>query len=122
MATVRDRIEGLAFKEVLKAEDAKMKAKYADQFPTRLPDTTDHVPGHMFHCIRLKNPTKVNNGKGYVAPKEYQESWKKLLDEHLQAGRIRPSSSEYASLAVCVPKYIAGVPDLTVPPRWVNDY
>ena len=122
MATVRDRIEGLAFKEVLKAEDAKMKAKYADRFPTRLPDTTDHVPVHMFHRIRLKNPTKVNNGKGYAAPKKYQESWKKLLDEHLQSGHIRPSSSEYASPAFCVPKYIAGVPDLTGPPCWVNDY
>ena len=53
MATVRDRIEGLTIKEVLKAEDTKMKAKYADWFPTQLPDTTDHVPGHMFHCIRL---------------------------------------------------------------------
>ena len=74
MAAVRDCIEGLAFQEVLKVEDAKMKAKYANRFPTRLPDTTDHVPGHMFHHIRLKDPTKVNNGKGYAAPKKYQES------------------------------------------------
>ena len=122
MAAVRDCIEGLAFQEVLKAEDAKMKAKYANWFPTWLPNTTDHVPSHMFHCIRLKNPTKVNNGKGYAAPKKYQESWKKLLDEHLQSGRIRPSSSEYTSPAFCVPKYIAGVPDLMVPLHWVNDY
>jgi RNase H-like domain found in reverse transcriptase/Reverse transcriptase (RNA-dependent DNA polymerase)/Integrase zinc binding domain len=122
MAAVRHRIEGLAFQEMLKEEDAKIKLKYADRFPTRLPDTTSHVPGHMFHRIRLKNPTKVNNGKGYAAPKKYQEPWKKLLDEHLQSGRIRPSASEYASPAFCVPKYIAGVPDLTVPPRWVNDY
>jgi hypothetical protein len=76
----------------------------------------------MFHRIRLKDPTKVNNGKGYAAPKKYQESWKRLLDEHLMAGRLRPSSSEYASPAFCVPKYIGGVPDLTVDPRWVNDY
>src|SRR6202789_3380423 len=122
MAAVRERLEGLAFQEVLKSEDAKMKRKYADRFPTRLPDTTDHVPGHMFHRIRLKDPTKVNNGKGYAAPKKYQESWKKLLDDHLKASRIRPSSSEYASPAFCIPKYQAGIPDLTVPPRWVNDY
>ena len=51
MAAIRDRIEGLAFQEVLKAEDTKMKANYADRFPTQLPDTTDHVPGHMFHRI-----------------------------------------------------------------------
>ena len=76
----------------------------------------------MFHRIRLKDPTKVNNGKGYAAPKKYQESWKKLLDEHLQSGHIQPSTSEYASPAFCVPKYTAGVPDLTIPPHWVNDY
>jgi hypothetical protein len=122
MAAVRDRIEALSFQEVLKAKDAKMKLKFADRFPLRLPDSTADVPGHMFHRIRLKDPTKVNNGKGYAAPKKYQESWKRLLDDHLKAGRIRPSSSEYASPAFCVPKYIAGVPDLSVDPRWVNDY
>ena len=54
--------------------------------------------------------------------KKYHDSWKKLLDEHLQAGQIWPSSSEYASPAFCVPKYRDGVPDLTIPPCWVNDY
>ena len=53
-----------------------------------LPDTTEHVLGHMFHRIHLKDPTKVNNGKGYAAPKKYQESWKELLNEHLKAGHI----------------------------------
>ena len=76
----------------------------------------------MFHHIHLKDPIKVNNGKGYMAPKKYQESWKKLLDEHLQLGCIQPSASEYASPAFCIPRYTAGVPDLTSPPRWVNDY
>ena len=81
-------MEGLAFQEVLKSKDAKMKWKYVDRFPTRLPDTTDHILGHMFHHICLKDLTKVNNGKGYVAPKKYQESWKKLLVEYLKAGCI----------------------------------
>jgi Reverse transcriptase (RNA-dependent DNA polymerase) len=112
----------LAFQEVLKAKDAQMKLKFADRFPTRLPDSTADVPSHMFHRIQLKDPNKVNNGKGYAAPKRYQESWKRLLDDHLKAGRIRPSSSEYTSPAFCVPKEIAGVPDLTVDPHWVNDY
>src|SRR6202790_199921 len=122
MAAVRDRIEGLATQELLKNKDAKMKLKFADRFPLCLPDSTEDIPGHMFHRIRLKDPTKANNGKGYAAPKKYQEPWKRLLDDHLKAGRIRPSSSEFASPAFCVPKYIAGVPDLTVDPQWVNDY
>jgi Reverse transcriptase (RNA-dependent DNA polymerase) len=40
-----------------------------------------------------------------------------LLDQHLAAGRIRESSSSYASPAFIIPKA-----DLTVLPRWVNDY
>jgi hypothetical protein len=86
MAAIRDCIEAISFQEVLKTKDAKMKLKFADRFPLRLPDSTDNVPGHMFHQIRLKDPTNVNNGKGYMAPKKYQESWKRLLDEHLKAG------------------------------------
>jgi hypothetical protein len=88
MATVWDCIEGIAFQEVLKDRDAKIKIKYANRFLMRLPNPTDHVPGHMFHHIRLKNPAKINNGKGYAAPKKYQESWKKLLDEHLHSSCI----------------------------------
>jgi hypothetical protein len=88
MAAVRERLEALSFQETLKERDAKMKLEFADRFPLRLPDSTAEVPGHMFHRIRLKDPTKVNNGKGYAAPKKYQESWKRLLDDHLKAGRL----------------------------------
>ena len=116
MAAVRDRIESIAFQEVLKAKDTQMKLKFADRFPLRLPDNMDDLPEHIFHRIRLKDPTKVTNGRGYAAPKKYQISWKKLLDEHLASGRMQPSSSEYASPAFCVPKYQGGTPDLTVPP------
>ena len=83
MAAVQDCIEGLAFQKVLEEANQKMKLRFADCFPLRLPDNTTEVPGHMFHCIRLKDPTKVNNGKGYAAPKKFQESWKRLLDKHL---------------------------------------
>ena len=125
MATVWDHIKGLAFQELLKEKDAKMKLKFADRFSLLsfyLLDSTKDIPGHMFHHICLKDPAKVNNNKAYAAPKKYQESWKGLLDDHLEAGHIQPSSSEFASPAFCIPKYIARVPDLTVDPQWVNDY
>ncbi|KAF8238518.1 hypothetical protein L208DRAFT_1490237 [Tricholoma matsutake] len=99
-----------------------MKLKFADRFPLCLPYSTKDIPSHMFHCIQLKDPTKVNNGKGYAAPKKYQEPWKRLLDDHLKAGCIQPSSSEFTSPAFCMLKYITGVPDLTVDPWWVNNY
>ena len=116
MAAVWNRIEGLAFQELLREKDAKMKLKFTDHFPLHLPNSTEDIPGHMFHRIWLKDPAKVNNGKEYAAPKKYQEPWKRLLDDHLKAGRIQPSSSEVTSPMFCMPKYIAGVPDLTVDP------
>ena len=122
MAAVRERIETISFQEMLTKKDKEMKEKYGDRFPLRLPDTTTNVPDHIYHRIRLKDPNRAIKGRGYSAPKKYHDAWKELLDEHLRAGRIRPSSSEYASPAFCVPKYRDGVPDLTVPPRWVNDY
>jgi hypothetical protein len=57
MATMRDRIEGLAFQELLKEKDAKMNPTFGDRFPLRLPDSTKDIPGHMFHGIRLKKTT-----------------------------------------------------------------
>ncbi|KAG5725077.1 hypothetical protein E4T56_gene10250 [Termitomyces sp. T112] len=122
MAWVQERIEVLSLEETLEKKDAEAKKTYTDCFPSKLPRTTDNVPNHIFHRIRLKDPSKVVNAQGYSAPKKFHEPWKRLLEEHLAAGRLRPSSSEFASPAFCIPKHRDGVPDFTVPPRWVNDY
>ncbi|PSR72228.1 hypothetical protein PHLCEN_2v11903, partial [Hermanssonia centrifuga] len=53
----------------------------------------------------------------YECPKKYREAWKTLLQQHLAAGQIRPSSSPHASPAFLIPKA-----DRVVLPRWVNDY
>lgn len=42
----------------------------------------------------------------YTWPKKYHEAWKMLLQQHLDAGRLRPSSSLYASPAFLIPKVI----------------
>src|ERR1700691_4220104 len=53
----------------------------------------------------------------YSTPRKYKEAWSTLIQQHLDAGRIRPSSSAHASPAFLVPKS-----DTVVLPRWVNDY
>lgn len=121
MLQVRDRIEVLAFQEQLQEEDRKMRDAYADCFSTRLPDQVD-IPDHIYHRIRLKDPSIVVRKGPYAPAKQNAGPWKKLLDEHLAAGRMRPSSSEYSSPAFVVPKRKNGAPDPDVPPRWVNDY
>jgi hypothetical protein len=122
MAAIRERIEQLSHEEFLIQEDAKLKIQFADHFPLRLPDTTEDILNHIYHRIRLKDPHKITRSHGYTSAKRYHDAWKVLLEEHLAAGRIRPSSSEFASPAFCVPKIRKGLPDYTVPPRWVNNY
>ncbi|KAG6903296.1 hypothetical protein DXG01_000598, partial [Tephrocybe rancida] len=58
MAHVRERIESIAFQEMLRKKDEEFKHTFADRFPIRLPDTTDYVPDHIYHRIRLKDPHK----------------------------------------------------------------
>lgn len=53
----------------------------------------------------------------YECPKKYRDVWRQLLNQHLSAGRLRPSASEYASPAFLIPKS-----DPLAMPRWVNDY
>ncbi|SCV73794.1 BQ2448_6224 [Microbotryum intermedium] len=47
--------------------------------------------------------------------------WRCLLDQHLTAGRLCPSSSEYSLPAFIIPKKGMDT-DPSIMPRWVNDY
>ncbi|KAG6896784.1 hypothetical protein C0992_006090 [Termitomyces sp. T32_za158] len=105
MALVQERIKMLSLEEKLAQKDTEAKHRYADRFPAELPQTMDEVPNHIYHRIRLKDPSKVVNARGYSAPKRFHEPWKKLLEDHLATGRLRPSSSEFASPAFCIPKH-----------------
>jgi len=67
--------------------------------------------------IRLKDPHLTFKTRNYSCPRKYREAWKILLEQHLAAGHICPSSSSHASPVFIVPKS-----DLTALPCWVNDY
>jgi len=67
--------------------------------------------------IKLRDTQKPMVARAYSCPRKYRESWGTLIQQHLAAGRIHHSTSEYVSLAFIVPKS-----DATVLPRWVNDY
>ena len=67
--------------------------------------------------IHLKNVEKTIKTCLYPSPRKYKEAWQILIQQHLDAGRIHPSSSPCALLAFIVPKA-----NPNVLPRWVNDY
>lgn len=71
----------------------------------------------MRHKIVLTDPKAVINKKQYGYPQKFLAAWRTLLDQHLQAGRIRKSCSQYASPSMILPKK-----DRAELPRWVCDY
>jgi hypothetical protein len=109
------RIEELAHQEEFDRREAKLREEFADRFPTRLPDV-DTLPRDVYHRIRLKDANQIITARQYQPPKKYKEAWKRLLQGHLDAGRLRPSSSNYSSPAFLIAK--PGADD----PRWVNNY
>ncbi|GJE98689.1 polyprotein [Phanerochaete sordida] len=116
VAMVKDACTVLAWKSTMEKEETIMRTKYDDLFPEDIPPI-ERLPTNVYHHFRLKDPNLVIAKRQYDCPKKYREVWRTLLDEHLAAGRMRPSSSPYASPAFLIPKN-----DPTAKPRWVNDY
>ena len=114
--TLKNRISILAVWDELAKYEAEVREEFKDRFPNDIPHVT-RLPDDVFHRFRLKDPEKIIKCCSYACPKKYRDAWKQLLDQHLAAGRIRESSSEYCSPSFLIPKA-----DPTVLPRWVNDY
>lgn len=116
VAAVGLRIQEISEQEQLQLLDEKIKAKYIDRFPSDFPHAR-LLNTDIMHRFKLINPDKVIKPRIYSCPKHYLPKWKTLLDQHLAAGRIRPSNSPYVSPSFIIPKK-----DPTALPRWVNDY
>ena len=110
-----------------RAASDRLRKEFADLFPTELPavrdaPTDDKRPAgvtedasNIRHEIRLDDPDAPVKQRPYRIPRPQLATFKMLLEDHLRAGRLRPSSSPYSSPAFLIPKR-----DGT--PRWVNDY
>lgn len=116
IALVRATVETLVVNEELQAKEDLLQCEFNDVFPNDIPHI-DCLPNDVYHRFRLKNPNIVISCYQYDCPKKYREVWKQLLEEHIAASRMRPSSSPYASPAFHIPKS-----DPTAKLRWVNDY
>ncbi|GAA5994101.1 hypothetical protein JCM11641_000412, partial [Rhodosporidiobolus odoratus] len=114
------RVEARTDEEKEMAERAaRVMADYDDLFPNVLPALTlDYLKRTATrHKIKFVDSGKTHNMRGFNVPRKWRERWKKMLDEHLASGRLRPSTSPFASAAFIIPKK-----DPTSDPRWVNDY
>jgi hypothetical protein len=102
IAAIRTRIETLAAQEqLIKLGDA-VKGKYKDVF---LPiPHLDELPTDVYCRIKLKDALKTFTTRSYSTPRKYKDAWATLIQQHLDAGRIRPSNSAHTSPTFIVPK------------------
>ena len=115
IGAIKVRIETLALQKTLQKEDIKLREEFKDLFEP-IPHV-DELPTDFVAEIKLKDPGLNVKNRSYPCPHKCREAWQTLLNQHLAAKRIRPSSSSHASPAFIIPKT-----DPTALPRWVNDY
>lgn len=106
-----------AEEEELERLSKEMMVEFADVFPDGLPKLTDDylAKTKTRHRIKLIDPNKIQNQKMFSSPRKWQEAWKRDLERALDNGRLRPSTSPYASACFVIPKKNGKL-------RWVNDY
>ncbi|RDB16052.1 Transposon Tf2-6 polyprotein [Hypsizygus marmoreus] len=115
IAAICKRIEDLTSLQVLQRHEERLKEEFKPIF-----EPIPHINELLWDVvaeIHVKDAFKTIKTCTYQCPRKYREAWKTLIQQHLEAGRIQPSSSPFASPAFIIPKS-----DPTVLPHWVNDY
>ncbi|TFY79074.1 hypothetical protein EWM64_g4938 [Hericium alpestre] len=116
VASMRNHIWTLAHTEQLQELDRRMKSKFTDCFPADILHVNKLLT-NVYHHIKLKDPDKVIKTHSYACPCKYHEAWQTLIQQHLDAGHIHPSSSAHTCPSFLIPKA-----DPTAMLWWVNDY
>ena len=116
IASIRSRVESLAYQEKLKHHESNTRTLFADIFSPvphvdRLP-ITDSVMR-----IELKDNNRFPQKRNYTVPRHYEKAMDEILNLRLSQGFIRPSNSQFVSPSFIVPKT-----DPSALPRWVCDY
>jgi hypothetical protein len=96
------------------SDEAETEGRFVDgTFPNKL----QNMDSCVRHKIILTNPDAMINERQYSYPQKHLTSWRMLLDQHVDAGHLRRSSSQHASPSMIIPKK-----DSLALPMWVCDY
>ena len=115
IAFIKNTIVKLASQNELSSLENKIKFEFQSIFDP-IPHI-DKLPPHEPARIHLKNAYKKISTRSYTCPKQFKEAFSVLIQQRLDSGFIRPSSSSFASPSFIVPKK-----DPKAIPRWVCDY
>jgi Reverse transcriptase (RNA-dependent DNA polymerase)/Aspartyl protease len=114
IASIRDTIQRLASKQELQHLETSMKEEFKKIF-----EPIPHInclPPHEPARIHLQDAYKKISNRSYSCPRQYKDAFATLIQQRLDSGFIRPSSS-FASPSFIVPKK-----DPKALPHWVCDY
>ena len=112
---IKDQIEILSFQQKVEGIEKEMLTEFNNVF--QLLPHVDKLPHNVTVRIKLKNAEQTIKTCMYACLRKFHDAWQTLIQQHLDAGHIRPSSSPHMSPAFIIPKA-----DPSVLPRWVNDY
>ena len=115
IASILHRIKTLDIEASMANMEANLRKTFSKVFEP-IPHV-DELPLEPLARITLKDAEKMIKTRNYPCPRKWKDAWYVLLQQHLDAGRIRPSHAPAGSGAFIIPKA-----DPTVLPRWVNDY
>ena len=115
ISAITSRIETLACQKSLNKLEQDIKHEYRDVFRP-IPHISE-LPTTETARIQLKNAYQTISRRQYDVPRQFRDSFATLIQQRLDSGFIRPSSSAFASPSFIIPKA-----DKTALPRWVCDY
>ena len=115
IAAITSRIESLASQKTLIKLEDDIKHEYRDVFRP-IPHISE-LPTTETARIHLKNAYQTIAKRQYDVPRQFRDSFAVLIQQRLDSGFIRPSSSAFASPSFIIPKA-----DKSALPRWVCDY
>ena len=115
VVAIKNCITSIINKEIYTHKEEKLKNEFRSIFGP-VPHFDD-LPTDFEAQIKLIDPGKTIKTCNYSCPQKFKEAWGTLIEQHLKAGIIQPSSSQHASPAFIIPKV-----DTTVLPRWVNNF
>ena len=115
IAAITDRIHTLAYQSKLNKLEDGIKHEFRDVFRP-IPHISE-LPTTDTARIHLINAYQTISKRQYDVPRQFRECFATLIQQRLDSGFIRPSSSAFASPSFIIPKA-----DKNVLPRWVCDY
>ena len=102
LAAITEQLQTLSKDKELAMHEAELHSQFATVFEP--PPHANDLPRQPLAHITLKDANKMIQTWNYLCPQKWKEAWHMLLQQHLDVGRIHPSSTPTGSGTFIIPK------------------